>query len=234
MCGIVGIFDTIGLRDIDPNLLGRMNDSQAHRGPDDAGLFIAPGIGLGHRRLSIIDLGGGHQPMFNEDETVAVVYNGEIYNFQELVKLLESRGHRFRTRSDTEVIVHAWEEWGEACVERFRGMFAFALWDSNRQTLFLARDRLGIKPLYYAVLGDGTFLFSSELKGLLVHPDLPRRIDPCAVEEYFAYGYVPDPKTIYRDVAKLAPAHVLCVCGGAMPIRDLDPIGTCHSGINTD
>jgi asparagine synthase (glutamine-hydrolysing) len=219
MCGIVGIFHTTGLRDIDPSLLGRMNDSQTHRGPDDAGLHIAPGIGLGHRRLSIIDLGGGHQPMFNEDESVAVVFNGEIYNFQELFKLLENRGHRFRTRSDTEVIVHAWEEWGEACVERFRGMFAFALWDSNRQTLFLARDRLGIKPLYYAVLGDGTFLFSSELKGLLVHPDLPRRIDPCAVEEYFAYGYVPDPKTIYRDVAKLAPAHVLCVRRGDADTR---------------
>jgi asparagine synthase (glutamine-hydrolysing) len=140
MCGIVGIFHTTGLRDIDPSLLGRMNDSQSHRGPDDSGLFMAPGIGLGHRRLSIIDLGGGHQPMFNEDETVAVVFNGEIYNFQELVKLLESSGHRFRTRSDTEVIVHAWEEWGEACVERFRGMFAFALWDSNQQKLFLARD----------------------------------------------------------------------------------------------
>ena len=219
MCGIVGIIDTNGLRDIDPHLLARMNDSQAHRGPDDDGLFTAPGVGLGHRRLSIIDLSGGHQPMFNEDGTVAVVYNGEIYNFQDLAKLLEARGHRFRTRSDTEVIVHAWEEWGEACVERFRGMFAFALWDANQQTLFLARDRLGIKPLYYALLKDGTFLFSSELKGVLVHPDLPRRIDPCAVEDYFAYGYVPDPKTIYRDVAKLAPANVLSVRRGDMDIR---------------
>jgi asparagine synthase (glutamine-hydrolysing) len=219
MCGIVGILHTSGTRDIDRNLLGRMNDSQSHRGPDDFGLYTAPGIGLGHRRLSIIDLAGGHQPMFNEDETVAVVYNGEIYNFQDLANILESHGHRFRTRCDTEVIVHAWEEWGEACVERFRGMFAFALWDSNRQTLFLARDRLGIKPLYYAMLGDGTLIFSSELKGLLVHPDLPRRIDPRAVEDYFAYGYVPDPKTIYRDVAKLAPAHVLCVRRGDTDTR---------------
>jgi asparagine synthase (glutamine-hydrolysing) len=186
-----------------------MNDSQTHRGPDDSGLYVAPGIGLGHRRLSIIDLAGGHQPLFNEDHTVGVVYNGEIYNFQSLSEELIERGHRFRTHCDTEVIVHAWEEWGEACVDRFRGMFAFALWDANRETLFLARDRLGIKPLYYATLADGTVLFSSELKALLLYPGLPRDIDVCAVEDYFAYGYVPDPKSIYRSVAKLAPGHVI-------------------------
>ncbi|MCH7838637.1 MAG: amidotransferase 1, exosortase A system-associated [Planctomycetes bacterium] len=209
MCGFTGIFHSRDKREIDMALLARMNDSLAHRGPDDCGYHTEPGIGLGHRRLSIIDLSGGHQPMFNEDGSVAVVYNGEIYNFQELIKELREAGHRFRTSCDTEVIVHAWEEWGADCVKRFRGMFAFALWDQNQETLFLARDRLGIKPLYYSVLADGTVLFGSELKALLQHPDLPRNIDPRAVEDYFAYGYVPDPKTIYRDVAKLAPAHHL-------------------------
>ena len=127
-----------------------MNDSLTHRGPDDSGLFTAPGVGLAHRRLSIIDLDGGHQPLFNEDHSVVVVYNGEIFNFQSLAAELTALGHHFRTHCDTEVIVHAWEEWGEACVDRFRGQFAFALWDANHETLFLARDRLGIKPLYYA------------------------------------------------------------------------------------
>ncbi len=211
MCGFVGIFETRETREIDAALLARMNDTLVHRGPDDSGYHIGPGIGLGHRRLSIIDLSGGRQPMFNEDNSVAVVYNGEIYNFQEITKELREAGHRFRTSCDTEVIVHAWEEWGEDCVQRFRGMFAFGLWDQNQETLFLARDRLGIKPLYYSVLGDGTVLFGSELKALLLHPALPREIDPRAVEDYFAYGYVPDPKTIYCHVAKLAPAHCLTI-----------------------
>jgi asparagine synthase (glutamine-hydrolysing) len=170
---------------------------------------VAPGIGLAHTRLAIIDLATGAQPMFNEDGSVVVVYNGEIYNFRELRDELGARGHRFRSASDTEVIVHAWEEWREACVARFRGMFAFALWDAPRRTLFLARDRLGIKPLHHVILPDGQLLFASELKALLAHPDLPRRIDPCAVEDYLAYGYVPDPKTIYRDVCKLPPGHWL-------------------------
>ncbi len=209
MCGIVGIFDSRGRRAVDRGLLGRMNDSLIHRGPDGDGIFVDAGIGLGHRRLSIIDLAGGAQPLFNEDRTVVVVYNGEIYNFQQLTRELESCGHKFHTHCDTEVIVHAWEQWGAACVERFRGMFAFAIWDSNRETLFLARDRLGIKPLYYTVLNDGTVLFGSELKSILLDPRVPRNIDPHAVEEYFAYGYVPDPKTIYSAVYKLAPGHVL-------------------------
>ena len=217
MCGIVGILDSRGRREIDRRLLARMNDSQFHRGPDEGDLFVGPGIGLGHRRLSIIDLAGGHQPLHNEDGSVVVVYNGEIYNFEELSRELIARGHDFRTRCDTEVIVHAWEEWGAGCVERFRGMFAFALWDANRETLFLARDRLGIKPLYYAQLADGTVLFASELKALLVYPDLPRELDVFAVEDYFAYGYIPDPRSIYKSVAKLPPAHVLTVRRGAPP-----------------
>jgi asparagine synthase (glutamine-hydrolysing) len=219
MCGIVGIFDRRAGREIDRALLGRMNDSQTHRGPDEDGTFVARGIGLGHRRLSIIDLASGQQPLFNEDGSVVVVYNGEIYNFQELFSTLAAAGHKFRTRCDTEAIVHAWEEWGEACVERFRGMFAFALWDSNTGTLFLARDRLGIKPLYYAELADGTVVFGSELKSLLVHPGLKRELDASAIEDYFAYGYVPDPKSIYRQARKLEPGHTLTLRRDGMPPR---------------
>jgi asparagine synthase (glutamine-hydrolysing) len=209
VCGFVGIFDPRGRAPIDRVLLAGMNRTQRHRGPDGEGMHAAPGIGLAHTRLAIIDLATGAQPMFNEDGSVVVVYNGEIYNFRDLRDALGARGHRFRSASDTEVIVHAWEEWGDACVTHFRGMFAFALWDEPRKTLFLARDRLGIKPLHYAILPDGQLVFASELKALLAHPALPRRIDPCAIEDYLAYGYVPDPKTIYRDVCKLRPGYRL-------------------------
>ena len=155
MCGIVGIMDVAAARAIDRDLVSRMNETQHHRGPDEGGLHVEPGLGLGHRRLSIIDLSTGQQPLYNEDGSVVVVFNGEIYNYRELIPELTRLGHVFRTRSDTEVIVHAWEQWGEDCVTRFRGMFAFALWDRNRETLFLARDRLGVKPLYYALLPSG-------------------------------------------------------------------------------
>lgn len=211
MCGITGIFDTQGKRSINRDLLSRMNDSQLHRGPDQDGLHIEDGVGLGHRRLSIIDLSSGKQPLYNEDETVVVVYNGEIYNFQELAQELQAAGHTFRTRCDTEVIVHAWEQWGAACVERFRGMFAFAIWDRNKSTLFMARDRVGIKPFYYSVLPDGNLIFASELKALMVHPGLVQTIDPRAVEDYFAYGYVPEPKTIFQNTFKLSPGHTLTI-----------------------
>ena len=166
MCGIAGIFDMREQRPVDEALLARMNQVQFHRGPDEGGVHVEPGIGLAHRRLSIIDLSNGRQPLFNEDATVAVVFNGEIYNYPALTDELRAAGHRFRTHSDTEVIVPAWEEWGEACVERFRGMFAFAVWDRNRRTLFLARDRLGIKPLHYVMLADGRLLFGSEIECL--------------------------------------------------------------------
>jgi asparagine synthase (glutamine-hydrolysing) len=209
LCGFVGIFDPQGRAAIDRLLLERMNRTQRHRGPDGEGVHLAPGIGLAHTRLAIIDLDGGAQPMFNEDGSVAGVYNGEIYNFRDLRDELRACGHRFRSASDTEVIVHAWEQWGEACVARLRGMFAFALWDARRKALFLARDRLGIKPLHHATLPDGQLVFASELKALLAHPDLPRRIDPCAVADYLAYGYVPDPKSIYQGVLKLRPGHWL-------------------------
>jgi asparagine synthase (glutamine-hydrolysing) len=209
VCGFVGIFDPHGRAPIDRLLLERMNRTQRHRGPDGEGVHLAAGIGLAHTRLAVIDLDTGDQPMFNEDGSVVVVYNGEIYNFRDLRDELGARGHRFRSASDTEVIVHGWEEWGEACVARLRGMFAFAVWDERQKMLFLARDRLGIKPLHYTALPDGHLVFASELKALLAHPDLPRRIDPCAAEDYLAYGYVPDPKTIYRDVWKLRPGHRL-------------------------
>jgi len=209
MCGIAGIFDINGRRVFERSLLERMNDVQLHRGPDEEGLHSEPGVGLVHRRLSIIDLSSGQQPLWNEDGSVVVVYNGEIYNFPELTQELVALGHTFRSRCDTEVIVHGWEEWGEKCVERFRGMFAFAIWDRSRQTLFIARDRLGIKPVYYAVLSDGTVAFASELKSLMVLPQWNHSLDPCAVEEYFAFGYIPEPRTIFKSAQKLPPGHTV-------------------------
>jgi len=197
----------------------QMNEAQFHRGPDDGGIHVEPGIGLAHRRLSIIDLSNGHQPLFNEDGSVVVVFNGEIYNFPDLTKELLAAGHQFRTHCDTEVIVHAWEEWGEACVERFRGMFAFAIWDRNQRTLFLARDRLGIKPLHYALLSDGHLLFGSELKSLFAHGGMPGKTDPRSVEDYFALGYVPEPRTIYKNVFKLPPGHTLTIRQGDAGLR---------------
>ena len=235
MCGITGIVDLREKRPIDQAQLARMNATLVHRGPDGDGFHIEPGVGLGHRRLSIIDLAGGKQPLYNEDESVVVTYNGEIYNFQALEHELRALGHQFRTRCDTEVIVHAWEQWGADCVTRFNGMFAFGLWDRNRQTLFLARDRLGIKPLYYTVLPTGQLLFGSELKALTACPEVPRRIDPRAVEDYFTFGYVPDPNTIYSDVHKLEPGCYITAAHGQQSVRqerywdvplDQDPTGS--------
>ncbi|HEY6572778.1 MAG TPA: XrtA/PEP-CTERM system amidotransferase, partial [Candidatus Eisenbacteria bacterium] len=214
MCGIAGILDTRDRRAIDHALLERMSEILHHRGPDAFGFHEEPGVGLVHRRLAIIDLSGGKQPLYNENARVVVVYNGEIYNFPGLIDELTALGHVFHTRCDTEVVVHAWEEWGERCVERFRGFFAFALWDMDRRTLFVARDRLGIKPLYYASLPDGTFVFGSELKAILCYPGLAPDLDPCAIEEYFAYGYIPEPRTILRQVRKLPPAHTLTIRHG--------------------
>jgi len=215
MCGITGIMDARGGRAVDEALLRRMNDTQHHRGPDEGDTYVEPGVGFGHRRLSVIDIAMGQQPLGNEDGSVMVCYNGEIYNYRELTAELKALGHTFKTRSDTEVIVHAWEQWGEDCVHRFRGMFAIGLWDRNKQVMFLARDRMGVKPLYYAMTPDGWFAFSSELKALRMHPSLPRDIDPRAVEDYFAYGYVPEPKTIYKGALKLSPGFRLTQKVGA-------------------
>ena len=215
MCGISGLFDTLGTRDFARDLATRINNIQAHRGPDEDDVHLEPGLALGHRRLSVIDLATGKQPLFNEDGSVGIVFNGEIYNYRELVPELKALGYHFRTRSDTEVIVHAWQAWGEACLHRLRGMFAFALWDRKQQTLFLARDRMGVKPMHYAWLPDGSFIFGSELKVLTAHPGFARDIDPLAVEDYFSFGYVPDPRCIYRNAHKLPAAHTLTLRRGA-------------------
>jgi asparagine synthase (glutamine-hydrolysing) len=219
MCGITGIFDTRGSRPVDAGALQRMNDSQLHRGPDEGSLHLEPGLGFGHRRLSIIDIATGQQPLFNEDGSVAIVFNGEIYNYQDLIPELQALGHVFHTKSDTECIVHAWEQWGADCVQRLRGMFAFVIWDRNRQTLFMARDRLGVKPLFYALLDDGTLLFGSELKSLMAYQGpggvaLKRDIDPLALEEYFALGYIAEPRTVFRQARKLLPGHTLAIRRG--------------------
>jgi asparagine synthase (glutamine-hydrolysing) len=218
MCGITGIFDTRSARPVDPQVLERMNNSQTHRGPDEGSVHIEPGVGFGHRRLSIIDVATGQQPLFNEDGSVVIVFNGEIYNYQELIPELQALGHVFHTKSDTECIVHAWESWGEDCVKRLRGMFAFALWDRNKQTFFMARDRMAVKPMFYALLDDGTLLFGSELKSLLAYDGprggLKRDIEPQAIEEYFALGYVAEPRTIFRQARKLPPAHTLAIRRG--------------------
>ena len=214
MCGIAGIFHLETAKPVDPARLRAMIDVQAHRGPDGAGVWTAPGVGLGHRRLSIIDLAGGAQPMTCEDGRITVTYNGEIYNFAEVRAELEARGHLFRTESDTEVILHGWREWGPECLDRFNGMFAFALFDAGRQCLFLARDRLGVKPLHYATLADGSLIFASELKGLLAHPMLRRAPDATAIEDFLAFGYVPDDACLVAGVRKLPAGHHLLVRRG--------------------
>src|SRR5688500_6512333 len=210
MCGIAGVLYADPARPVDPLVLKHMGDAIAHRGPDAEGFLTDPGLGLVHRRLSIIDLSGGDQPIGNEDGSLQVIFNGEIYNYRELRAGLEARGHRLRTHSDTEVIVHLYEEEGEQLIERLRGMFTFAIWDRPRRRLLLARDRLGIKPLY--VYRDAEkLLFASELKAILAHSGVPRRIDPLALEDYLAYGMVPGPRSIFQGIEKLPPAHTLLV-----------------------
>lgn len=210
MCGICGIFRLDGLP-VDQGVLDAMTGTLRHRGPDGSGSYRSQNIGLGHRRLSIIDVDGGAQPIGNEDGSLQIVFNGEIYNFIELRHELEAAGHRFTTRSDTEVIVHAYEQWGKECVRRFNGMFAFALWDSNRRELFLARDHLGIKPLYYVELGN-RILFASEIKALLQDRDCPRDVDLEALAELFTFRYVPSPKTLFKGIMKLPQGHRITLC----------------------
>lgn len=216
MCGICGVYDRSGLL-VDRSILNRMMAVQQHRGPDGEGRFIDVEIGMGHRRLSIIDVDGGAQPIGNEDGSLQIVFNGEIYNFVELRKELEAEGHRFRTRSDTEVIVHAYEQWGKECVKRFNGMFAFALWDSDRRELFLARDHLGIKPLYYVELGN-RILFASEIKALLQDPDCPRDVDVEALADLFTFRYVPSPKTLFKGIRKLPQGHRMTISSGGCEV----------------
>lgn len=209
MCGIAGLYDTKGSRPFDRALATAMGDALAHRGPDGAGLHIEPGLALVHRRLAIIDIAGGDQPMRTADGALTLVFNGEIYNYVELREALQAKGAVFRTRSDTEVLLHGWRCWGEGLLPRLSGMFAFALWDAGERALILARDPFGKKPLHYAELPDGSLAFASEIKALLRLGEVRRDLDPEAVEDFFAYGYVPDPKTIYRSIRKLEPAHWL-------------------------
>ncbi|HET6277193.1 MAG TPA: asparagine synthase (glutamine-hydrolyzing), partial [Candidatus Polarisedimenticolia bacterium] len=210
MCGIAGVFNFRDDRPADPALVESMTDVLAHRGPDDRGFYFSGPLGLGMRRLSIIDLQGGGQPIGNEDGSVQIVFNGAIYNHRALRRELEGRGHRFRTRSDTEAIVHGYEEYGPEVVQRLNGMFAFALWDASLRRLFLARDRLGIKPLYYAETVSG-IVFASELKGILEAPDVDTDLDPVALQQYLAWEYIPAPATPFRSARKLLPATRLLV-----------------------
>jgi asparagine synthase (glutamine-hydrolysing) len=218
MCGIAGKLNFDATRPIDRRRLMAMTCAVAHRGPDAASDFVGAGIGLGHRRLSIIDLATGDQPLANEDRTIWVIFNGEIYNFAGIRSELESFGHQFRTRTDTEVIVHAYEQWGDAAVDRFRGMFAFALWDEPKRRLLLVRDRLGVKPLYYCTTPSG-ITFGSEIKSILEDPDVPRDWGAEALDAYLALQYVPSPQTIYRSIWKLPPGHLLVAERGAVSTR---------------
>ncbi len=218
MCGICGIVNKSG-HPVSPTLLSEMMQTMHHRGPDDHGVFTQEGTGLGFQRLSIIDLSSGHQPMSNEDDSLWIVFNGEIYNFQSLREELEKTGrHRFKTQSDTEIILHLYEDLGEECVRKLRGMFAFAIWDKRKQSLFLARDRFGKKPLVYADL-PGAFVFGSELKALLKHPEFHKDIDYKAIDNYLTYQYIPSPQTIFLQARKLPPAHTLTWKAGKISLR---------------
>ncbi|MGB3795899.1 MAG: XrtA/PEP-CTERM system amidotransferase [Alteraurantiacibacter sp.] len=209
MCGIAGLFHCGTIKPVDPARVERMTDVLAHRGPDGSGIWTAPGVGLGHRRLSIIDVEGSPQPMQSASDRLVISFNGEIYNFRELRKELIARDVTFRTDGDTEVILAAYEQWGADCVNHLQGMFAFAIYDAKRRELFLARDRFGVKPLFYTRLSDGSVAFASELKGLLAHPLMRREVDPRAIEDYMAWGYVPDHRSILEGVMKLPAGHTL-------------------------
>src|SRR5215475_10915486 len=233
MCGICGTVNLHG-QQVDVATLTAMRERLHHRGPDEAGQYLCGGVGLAMRRLSIIDLAGGSQPVYNEDRTLAIVFNGELSNFPTLRPRLEALGHRFYTRSDTEVVVHAYEQWGLDCLAEFNGMFAFALWDSRTQCLVIARDRLGIKPLYYTVRSD-TLIFASELKAILAHPQVERRVDPQALYEYLSFEYVPTPRSIIADIWKLPTGHYLVFDRAGLTCQpywqfDLAPSETVQSG----
>lgn len=217
MSGIAGIFHCGTIKPVDPARVERMCDALVHRGPDDSGVWTAPGVGLGFRRLAIIDLAGSPQPMRSADGRAVLVFNGEIYNFRELRRELKELGAEFRTDGDGEVILAAWQRWGVDCLPRLHGMFAFALYDGEARTLFLARDRLGVKPLFMAQLSDGSLAFASELKGLLAHPLLRREADLLAIEDYLAWGYVPEHRSILKGVEKLPAGHCRLLRHGTAP-----------------
>ena len=217
MCGICGIIDRTGVA-VGRETIAKMSNALRHRGPDGEGEYYDHEVALGHRRLSIIDLDSGSQPIDNEDGTLQIVFNGEIYNFIELRAELQKAGHIFKTHSDTEVIIHAYEQWGRACVTRFNGMFAFAIWDTVERELFLARDHLGIKPLYYVTVGDQV-LFASEIKALLTYPACPREIDELALAELFTFRSVPSPRTLFKGIKKLPPAHMMTISRASVRVE---------------
>jgi asparagine synthase (glutamine-hydrolysing) len=230
MCGICGKFMFDIEAKVPESLVSAMADSIAHRGPDDQGFYVSGQIGLGFRRLSIIDLSGGHQPLSNEDGTVWVVFNGEIYNYQTLRHELIAKGHQFKTKSDTEVIVHMYEEYGTDCVQHLRGMFAFAIWDGVKKSLFLARDRVGIKPLYYFL--DKNFLaFGSEMKAILADPSIPRDVAPELIDRFLSYYYMPGGQTLIRNLFKLEPGHTLLARNGKCEVRRYWDLDFSESGI---
>ena len=208
MCGICGIVNFDPGETVQESLLEQMTGAMMHRGPDDEGYFLGGNVGLGHRRLSIIDLGGGHQPIFNEEGSAVIVFNGEVYNYADLTEELVAQGHDFRTRSDTECILHSYEQHGDRCVDKLRGMFTFAIWDRRQKRLFLARDRLGIKPLYY-YRSEKFFAFASEIKALLEIPSVRRELDPESLDLYLSLRYVPGPRTMFKGIYKLEPGHLL-------------------------
>ena len=213
MCGICGKVNFDRDARLEPGLLRHMTDTIRHRGPDGTGLHLSGAAGLGHTRLSIIDLSTGDQPMSNEDNSIWVVFNGEIYNFAELRQQLQALGHTFKSRSDTEVIVHAYEEWGQGGVSRLKGMFAFAIWDERKELLLLARDRVGIKPLYYVDTGKA-LVFGSEVKALLADRTVPRTLNAAAVDRFLTFGYLPGHETLLQGVHKLQPGHLLTLQNG--------------------
>ena len=229
MCGIAGIYNFKDKQEVNHRLLQRMTDVIQHRGPDADGVYVNGAIGLGHRRLSIIDLSeAGRQPMFSEDRQLSIVFNGEIYNFQDYRENLQKRGYRFHSKTDTEVILYLYREYGEECVKYLRGMFAFAIWDEQKQQLFLARDRLGQKPLYYYCDGQ-RLVFGSELKCLLEDPTIPKEINYEALYDYLVYQYVPSPKTIYKNVYKLPAAHyMVCTPAGIRTIQEYWDLSFSH------
>lgn len=218
MCGICGKLNFDLREPVDPGLISRMTETLFHRGPDGGGQFVSGPVGLGHRRLSIIDLNTGAQPMSNEDDSVWIVFNGEIYNFLELRSVLQAHGHKFKTASDTEVIVHLYEELGPESLTKLHGMFAFALWDEKKQLLLIARDRVGIKPLYYTNTGK-SLLFGSEIKSLIADQSVSRDVNPRAIDRFFTYGYLPGNETLLEGIYKLGPGHYLTVHGGKIEDR---------------
>jgi asparagine synthase (glutamine-hydrolysing) len=219
MCGICGKLNFRGDEAVSPALVKAMADTIYHRGPDDEGYYVSGPIGLGFRRLSIIDLKSGHQPLSNEDGTIWIVFNGEIYNFQELRAFLLGKGHIFKTKTDTEVIVHLYEEFGPECLQKLRGMFGFAIWDQNTKTLLLARDRVGIKPVYYC-LTDAALVFGSEIKAILADPSIRREIAPELIDRFLTFKYVPGDETLLKGIHKLAPGHYLLIKNGNPVVRE--------------